>query len=249
MIKRQKQKAKLFTLFLIYFVILSNSAISEDLKISLSKADSLYEEKMYTQSFEIYNNIIKKNEKVSPAMLLRMAFIKEGLGEYNNALYYLNLYYLQTFNKKVLKKMENLAEKYNLEGYNYDDAELFLNIYHKFRKEVYIAACIILTFLLGSLVFQKSKKKNFKPESSIAVLVVLVILLVLNNFFYEKPKAIIQSPQVYLMKGPSAGSDVVDVVQAGHRVEVLGSTDVWTKIDWKGEIVYIKDFNLKHIKL
>jgi hypothetical protein len=51
-------------------------------------------------------------------MLLKMAFVKEGLGDYSNALYYLNLYYLKTYDKKVLKKMENLAERYHkLEGY------------------------------------------------------------------------------------------------------------------------------------
>ena len=78
-------------------------------------------------------------------MLLKMAFIKEGLGDYTNALYYLNLYYLKTYNKRVLKKMENLAEQNKLSGYNYDDVEFFLNIYHKFQFQIDL---LILTLIL-----------------------------------------------------------------------------------------------------
>ena len=43
-------------------------------------------------------------------MLLKMAYIQEGLEQYPEALYYLNLYYNQNPSKKVLAKMETLAE-------------------------------------------------------------------------------------------------------------------------------------------
>ena len=42
-------------------------------------------------------------------MLLKMAYIQEGLNHVGQALYYLNLYYLASKDKSVLGKMEELA--------------------------------------------------------------------------------------------------------------------------------------------
>lgn len=77
----------------------------------------------------------------------------------------------------------------------------------------------------------------------------LLVLLLLNNFAHEGKLAIVTASDTYLMKGPSAGADVVEVVSKGHRVEVLGQKDVWVKILWNGHEAFIKSFNLKPIQL
>ena len=48
---------------------------------------------------------------------------------------------------------------------------------------------------------------------------------------------------------PSAGASVVAILTAGHRVEVVGKKDVWLKIRWDGETVYIKEGNILPISL
>src|SRR5688572_32178846 len=82
----------------------------------LQQADSLYEKKQYTQSLEHYQAILERKE-YTPSMLLKMAYIEEGLGRVGQALYYLDLYYLATNDKFVLEKMEELSTKFNLKGY------------------------------------------------------------------------------------------------------------------------------------
>src|SRR6188768_2506509 len=89
----------------------------------LRLADSLFLAKRYTQSMELYRSVFAQHE-YSPAMLLRMAYIEEGLNQTGQALYYLNLYYEATRDKAVLEKMEEVATKYNLEGYRQTDAML-----------------------------------------------------------------------------------------------------------------------------
>ena len=55
----------------------------------LGQADSLYEKKQYTQSLEHYQAMLQKGE-YTPAMLLKMAYIEEGLGRVGQALYCLD---------------------------------------------------------------------------------------------------------------------------------------------------------------
>jgi len=182
-------------------------------------------------------------------MLLKMAFVKEGLGDYGNALYYLNLYYMKTYDKKVLKKMENLAEEHKLSGYDYDDAEFFLNIYQRFQLQIDLAVISMVLLVLAVLYYQKRKTNRLSPFGAYTYIALLVILLAINNFGREQKKAIISTNNVYLMEGPSPGSNVVEVVSHGHRVNVLGKKDVWVKISWDDKSAYIKEFNLKPIEL
>ena len=182
-------------------------------------------------------------------MLLKMAFIKEGLGDFTNALYYLNLYSLKTYKKKALKKMEKLAKQHKLSGYNYDDVEFFLNIYRQYHLQINLLFISLVFMLFGILFYQKRTKKIKSNFSVIFYICFLLVLLFINNYGREHKKAIITSSDVYLMKGPSPGSDVVDVVSKGHRVDILGQDDVWVEISWNDDAVFIKAFDLKPIGL
>ena len=241
--------AKLFSIFLSGFIIISFSAFCNTSKEKLSLADSLFNERKYTQSFELYEEIQQVDKKASAAMLLKMAFIKEGLGDFSEALYYLNLYYLKTYNKRVLKKMENLAEQNKLSGYNYDDAEFFLNIYHQYQMKIDLLVFALVLFIFALLVYQKRKNKTVALFPRILFMFFLLLILLVNNFGRERSKAIVTNSNVYLMKGPSPGADVIDVISEGHRLKILGKDDVWVKVSWNDHDAYIKSINLKPIKL
>ncbi|MNC98048.1 Bacterial SH3 domain protein [compost metagenome] len=46
------------------------------------------------------------------------------------------------------------------------------------------------------------------------------------------------------MDGPSPGASVVSVVDEGHRVEVVGKMDVWYKVRWGEQTVFVRDHDL-----
>ncbi|MCG8309097.1 MAG: SH3 domain-containing protein [Cytophagales bacterium] len=240
---------KLFTIFLIVHLIISYSAYCETPEEKLLLADSLFAQKKYTQSFELYDDLQQVHKKASAAMLLKMAFIKEGLGDFTNALYYLNLYYLKTYNKRALKKMENLAEKNKLSGYNYDDAEFFLNLYHQYQLQIDLIIIALTIFLFSLLLYRRREKKRLSLLPQILFISFLALIFILNNFGRERSKAIVTNPEVHMMKGPSPGADIVDVVSMGHRVDILGKHDVWIKILWNDKEGYVKAFNLKPVEL
>jgi tetratricopeptide (TPR) repeat protein len=213
----------------------------------LQQADSLYEKKQYTQSLEHYQAILERNE-YTPSMLLKMAYIEEGLGRIGQALYHLDRYYLSTNDKLVIDKMDELATKYNLKGYEYTDATLALSFYHDYRASISIALAALAVFFLSLFFFWRKRGKRLIATG--AVLFIVIVLLAVHINIGEKiATGIIGEPNTYLMEGPSAGASVVSVVNAGHRLEITGKQDVWYRVKWNENTVWVRDHNLLTVGL
>ena len=235
--------------FALIQLIAANTVNSQNVDAQLAHADSLFLQKKYTESFQVYSQLMKDNNKVTPAMLLKMSFIKEGLGDFSSALYYLNVYYLRTHNKRALKKMEDLAEKHGLVGYDYTDFEFFMNIFYGYYLVFVLSISGLAFFIIGYMAYKRFKLRE-KPAFSIFYLVITIILLFyVVNFGRTYQKGIIITPNAYLMKGPSAGSGLLAVVGEGNRVQVLGHEDIWVKIRWEDQIAYIRESNLMPVSV
>jgi hypothetical protein len=213
----------------------------------LTQADSLYAKKQYTQSLEHYKAILSGNE-FTPSMLLKMAYIEEGLSRPGQALYYLNLYYLATSDKTVLDKMNELATKFNLDGYETSDAGLALSFYHDYHLPISMSLAVIAIFCISLILFWKRKGKRSMAAGTFLV-IVLVVLLVHVNVGEKILTGIVGEPNTYLMDGPSAGASVVSVIAEGHRMEIVGKVDVWYKVKWNDNTVFVKDNNLLPVRL
>ena len=213
----------------------------------LNRADSLYQDHLYTEAFSIYDSLYAKEGLTSPSMLLKMAYIKEGLGNESEALYYLSQYFDLTKNERALKKIEKLADERQLEGYRYTDERFFMNVIFKNMSYILLVLVFMSLVAFAWVAYNKlisSKKDNLYP--GVIVLALLLSCLFYFNYNFIKPStAIISKPYAFLMKAPSAGSDLVSVLESGHRVYVLGEKDVWVKIEWHGSKAYIKKNNLK----
>lgn len=213
----------------------------------LKQADSLFSQQRYVQAFEKYEQLLYENNVASPAMLLRMAYIKEGLKQVDEALYFLNMYYLSTMDKKALQKMEELAETNNLSGFDAGDLEYFLSYYYSYYQEI-IWLLVALTFLCFSLLVYRKRQGVQRPVLGGVFFIIFIGLLYYQvNYGKTYNKGIIIIEDVYVMSGPSAGAKVIDIVSAGHRVNVLGQEDVWTKIRWEEEAAYVKNKNIREI--
>ena len=231
------------SLFTCHFTIAQNSF--RNVKI----ADSLFSQQKYTESFNFYQTALMEDRVTSQAMLLKMAFIKEGLGDYSNALYYLNLYYLQTHNKKALRKMEDIAKEYSLYGYHYTDKEFFLNVFYRYYVQLVLLVSA-MAFVLFAYFVYKRRKLHAKPLMSVIYLMItLIILLFMVNFGRSYQAGIIIKQNAYLMDGPSSGANLKEIVDKGHRVSILGREDVWIKIRWLEDVVYIRENQIREIGL
>jgi tetratricopeptide (TPR) repeat protein len=247
MLRIQNLNFKNIILIKLIVLLTFTNVLAQENEKDIELADSLFNQQKYTQSFEIYNRILKTDNLTSPAMLLKMAYIKEGLGDYSNALYYLNLYYLQTHNKRALRKMEDLAKKYNLQGYKYTDMEFFMNIFYRYYSAIVYSLSGLVLILIGYIVYKKLQLKTNPGFSLFYLLIVVAILFYVVNFGKRYQKGIIISQDTYLMAGPSSGAKLIAIADLGHRVLVLGKEDVWVKVEWEGSTAYIKENNILQI--
>jgi uncharacterized protein YgiM (DUF1202 family) len=81
-----------------------------------------------------------------------------------------------------------------------------------------------------------------RPIAGVVLLLISTLLLSIHIYYGENfSSGIIADANTFIMKGPSPGSDVVERVGEGHRLEVIGKQDVWLKVRWRGEVVYVKE--------
>ncbi|MBS1489109.1 MAG: hypothetical protein JSS93_01125 [Bacteroidetes bacterium] len=204
---------------------------------NIARADSLFKMKQYTQSAGIYQSVFQER-KYTPAMLLKMAYIEEGLGKVGMTLYYLKLYYLASRDPQALIKMDELATKYNVSGYALKEADR-LGLWYEHNKTTILL--ILIFFLLLSCVWAIYLHKNKQRVAASAWLTIVLTLgvLIINN--YEPPHSVIvKNDHTYLMSGPSAGASVVAVIPEGHQLKEMGYEDVWVKVKWMDQPAYVK---------
>lgn len=225
--------ATLFFVFSLPFV-----GSSQDYTLKLKKADSLFTAKLYTQSFDVYNELFTK-KIYTHSMLLKMAFIQEGLGHISLSLYYLTTYRNLTHDAQTDEKINEIALKNNLEGYDNSHSEVqMVHFFNENRIPITASLASICIFLTSVMAFQKRKSKQ--PLFLGLVLISFSgVLFWFINFTESKPAAIIASSNTYLMEGPSAGSSVLAIVSEGHKLAIEGRYDVWSKVKWNGKQAFI----------
>ncbi len=220
----------------------------------LTSADSLFAARQYTEAFSQYQQLFAQQEEVSPASLLKMAFIQESMGDYSETLYYLNEYYLLTSDEAAVQKMQQLSEQHNLRGYAYTDYQLFYNYLREYRY--YIIYGLIALAMVGLIFLALSRKRATRSGQparpygwGITYLLVLGLLWFMTNASLEPRQAIIMDDHTYIMAAPSSGAEVVYIGEKGHRVPVGKQEDVWTQIEWDGKPAYVRRGNLREIDL
>lgn len=238
-----------FLIALVIFVWVSPTAMfGQSNENLLLRADSLFLQKRYTQSFEIYHTLFE-SQQYTPAMLLKMAYIQEGLNRISQSAYYLNLYYLATQDETVLTKLEELADKYRLEGYATNQIDQAFSIYHQYRDLITISLISAFLFLLILMSVQRLRYHT-KPFAAWVMLIVISIIFFVHQHFSEGySKGIIVNNNTYLMDAPSAGASVISILRDGHRVRITGKKDVWLRVQWGDTEAYIKENNLLPVKL
>ena len=239
-----------FFLFALFHCAAISAQEAPELSIEerLARADSLYEQRQYTESLTHYQEIFSEHQLTSPAILMKMAFIQESRGEYSEALYYLNEYYQLTADERAVRKIQQLSEEYGLQGYEYTDYDLFYRYFREYRRWITygLAAVTMLVLIYTALV---ARQQPGKPYGwGVACLVLIGFLFVMTNYSLKAEQAIIMDDYTYIMTAPSPGADVKDISKKGHRVTVNGQEDVWTKIEWNGEPAFVRQTNLRTIR-
>jgi hypothetical protein len=244
----QRPRLKILLASIVLIITSFNIVSAQTSSFRLKTADSLFQLQRYTQSFEHYSEIMTQKQ-YTPAMLLKMAYIQEGLGNIGKAMYYLNLYFLETNDKAVQEKMEELAEKNNLEGYETTDADRAFTFYRDYYPRVTYAMAALVIFFLSLLFYTRLKLRQKPVVSGIFLTLFLLLFFVHLNFGGRISTGILSSTRNYIMDGPSPGASLIEIAGDGHKVEMLGKKDVWVIIRWNGEVAYVRENTVLPIQL
>ena len=244
-----RNKVSRFILLLAFLLLASSPSVySQEISNDLVEADSLFKERRYTQSLEIYESIYTDNQRATPAMLLKMAYSQEAMGNLSNALVYLHDYYRITSDKAVLKKMSDLAQVNGLEGYDSNDFQRFVKTIQDY-KPIIIAVLLALYLLILSMIFRKIRKHQEKsPGLAVGFVLVLALTVFVVNFSGQAEKGIITATNSYVMSGPSAAAELIEVIGEGHKVEILDKKDIWYQIKWKENTAFVRETNLQELR-
>lgn len=235
---------KISAFFILFLLVFTKPVYSQADNVALAKADSLFRTQHYTQAYTLYENMLRTQQLYSPQMLLKMAYIREGLRDYTGAMYYLHLFYTKEPSRSVLKKMEELAQAHRLQGYEYNDLVFFKTQFSKHYMRILelllLVAIVTVTIMLISWRKGHRFTKNFKIGFSLYLLFILYYI----NFLNLGSAGIIMHNQSAIMSAPSAGASWLATASQGHKVPITGDQDIWYEIKWKDQKAYIRKSNL-----
>ncbi|MEO1255420.1 MAG: SH3 domain-containing protein, partial [Bacteroidota bacterium] len=231
-------------IFSLVVFLCSYSDINAQENILVRKADSLFNRQKFTEALEVYNQLYASG-LTSSAILLKMAFIEDASGNYADALYYMDKYYLRTADRSVIGKIEEVAGANDLSGYQYDDISYFGALLSKYK--LWVIAFLALLMLSLTVYIYEKKQEDQKPISAFVLQIMVGIFFLFVANFKTTTQGIIVSNQTLLRTGPSAGAEPLELIRKGHKVEVLSNDKIWSKIRWDGEEVYIRSGRLKTI--
>ncbi len=197
----------------------------------LASADALYEQQKFVEAFNIYEKLFSKAKLYSPQMLTKMAFIREGTGDYANALYYLSVLYAQDPDPKIFAKISELAEKYKLQGYQPNDIE-YLIYNFRYYLGAFLLAFTVLMLALLIFLFRIKRQGREVMYPCIAISVGLAMFFYIYNYELQRQKGIVKSDKVFLMNAPSAAGELVSMVEKGNCLPIVGKNDIWYKVRW-----------------
>ncbi|WP_276497536.1 SH3 domain-containing protein [Pontibacter litorisediminis] len=204
----------------------------------------MFEHQRYSDAFVLYEQLLVQEQHYSPQMLLKMAYIKEGLRDYTSAMYYLHLFYTKEPSRSTLKKMEELAQAHRLYGYEYSDLQFFKTQFSKHYMRILEVLLLTAVITVTVMLFRWRRGYRFSSTFKAGFILYLLFILYYINFLNLGEAGIIKNNQVAIMSAPSAGANWVATASQGHKVPITGEQDIWYEIRWRGEKAYIRKSNL-----
>jgi len=231
----QKLQQFFLTKFAILLLALLQSFNCQADNQSLVEADSLFKSKNYQEAQVIYESILNQDQSYSPAMLLKMAFISEGMGDFSKTILYLSKYYDHHPNPQIPNKIKELTNQTSLTGYSVTDGEQFLSLLTENSQMITSILALLLILALIALVM-----KGFQTGYFVTGLVLIGLVFLSNNFLEQPQTGIVTGNPSLIMSQPSAGGNLIRQVGPGHRIVIKSSVDIWYKIEWEKQEAYVK---------
>lgn len=207
---------------------------------SLSRADSLFRVGAVGDAASLYESAIASGKAVTDPMLLKLAYAYEQQNNIPRLLYYLEVYFERHPNEAVLRKMNDIARAHGLVGYEADDLNYFYLFYKQYGTYLLLFGLGLGVYVVGVLLLKTQRKEPASKRYKWVILFYLVGLLLFANLPEGYQSGITSRDRVYLRSEPSAAATVTEVIGRGHKVNILGSEDIWLRVFWNNKLYYVR---------
>lgn len=229
-----QKKNNIFLLLIILFLVnLFQGVHAQSISKELISADSLYAQKKYREAEKAYLQLLLEKQQYSPAMLLKIVQLNEmkASPHFVESLYALNLYYVQNPDNRILQRIQEIAEKQKLRGYDTTDLEYVVSFYNQHKR--WIVSLIVLMFMGGIIYLYHRKSQGKKPIFRAIILTITMMLFFgIHNYILTYQKGILHQ-EALLMSAPSAGAKCLEVVSEGDCFQIIDKQDIWYKVRHK----------------
>lgn len=230
--------------FLLGFWLLVAPVFGQQTAPSLKQADSLFAAGQETDAALLYELAIANGQPATDAMLLKLAYVTEQERDIPRLLYYLQVYFDRHPTEAVLRKMNAVARTNNLTGYETDDLNYFLLSYKQYGFYVQLLLLLLALYIVG-VAFLKSLRHEAIPQRhKVVTLLYVLALLIFVNLPEGYQSGVTNQDRVFLREQPSAAAPIVDVMGRGHKVNILGRTDIYLRVYWRNHLYFVRKDNV-----
>jgi hypothetical protein len=210
----------------------------------LDLADSLFTIGKYSQAYKIYQKKFENDRIYNPNLLLKLAFLSEKAKQPAESLYYLSILAQKEPKIALLEKMNQIALANNLQGYQFNDFSYFLIFYRRYGGYIPILLLTLGVYVVAVMIIKIKNGERTQQRHKWATVFYLTALFGLLNIPNNYTTGIIRSELSFIRSFPSAAAPVVQVIQRGHKLTIIGTRDHWNRVIWEGKIVFIKNSDL-----
>ena len=206
----------------------------------LATADSLFRVGAVGEAAVRYESAITNGQAVTDPMLLKLAYAYEQQHDIPKLLYYLEVYFERHPNEAVLRKLNEIARTNGLVGYEADDLNYFYLFYKQYGIYLLLFGLGLGLYVVGVLLLKSGQPEPAPQRYKWIIFLYLIGLLLFANLPEGYQSGITSRDRVYLRREPSAAAPVVDMIGRGHKVNILGSEDIWLRVFWNNRLYYLR---------
>ncbi|WP_338877067.1 hypothetical protein WBJ53_15545 [Spirosoma sp. SC4-14] len=207
-------------------------------------ADSLFAAGDQINAARLYETALTQGRLATDAMLLKLASAYEQENNVPRQLYYLQIYFDRHPDDAVLRRMNDIARANNLNGYETDDLNYFYLFYKKYGVYFLLFLLFPAGYAFGVLAIKLARKETIPLRQKWVLLIYLIGLLLFVNLPERVKSGITSQDRVLLRTDPSAAAPVAEVIGRGHKVNIIGSHDIYLHVFWHNELYYVRRDNV-----
>ncbi|QIP14523.1 hypothetical protein G8759_18855 [Spirosoma aureum] len=210
----------------------------------IRRADSLFAAGSQADAAKLYETAMAEGKSATDGMLLKLASAYEHQNDIPHLLYYLQVYFDRHPDDAVLHRMNEVARANNLNGYETDDLNYFYLFYKKYGIYFLLFLLIPAGYAFGVLLVKLFRKETIPVRQKWVLLLYLIGLLLFVNLPEGVQSGITSHDRVLLRTDPSAAAPVAEIIGRGHKVNIIGSQDIYLRVFWHNELYYIRRDNV-----